>query len=90
MSGLKSRSKGKRGERELVKFLKSLGFEDAKRTQQHCGAAGDSDVVCPESLPNIHFECKLGYDRATIDVGTKGLEMAMDQAVTVQDLADDV
>lgn len=78
MSGLKSRNKGKRGERELVKYLKSLGFSDARRTQQYCGD-GASDVICP-SLPGAYIECKYGYDRSVIDVGTKGLEDAMAQA----------
>jgi Holliday junction resolvase len=50
--------KGKRIEREAVAFLKSLGFEDAERTQQHCGKAGDSDVRCPKSLPHLFIEVK--------------------------------
>ncbi len=49
-----SREKGKRGERELARKLKELGFE-ARRGQQYCGAAGDADVV---GIPGVHIECK--------------------------------
>lgn len=54
MSGKKSRNKGKAGERELAKLLRSFGFE-TRRGQQYCGANGDADVI---GLPNIHIECK--------------------------------
>lgn len=54
MSGKASRDKGKRGERELAKTLRSYGF-DTKRGQQYCGANGDADVV---GLPGVHIECK--------------------------------
>jgi hypothetical protein len=50
--------KGKAGEREAAEYLRSLGFHDAKRTEQHCGDNGDSDVQCPDSLPNVFIECK--------------------------------
>lgn len=72
--------KGKRGERELVGLLKSLGFDDAERTEQHCGRNGDSDVRCPKSLPNIHFESKYGYPG--MDHGTKLLDDARAQAAS--------
>ena len=49
------REKGAGGERELAKTLRELGFEDARRGQQFCGANGDADVV---ALPGIHIECK--------------------------------
>lgn len=49
--------KGKRGELDLVNWLKSLGHE-ARRTQQYCGNTGDaSDIVC-ELLKDYHIECK--------------------------------
>lgn len=73
--GLKSRNKGKVGEREAVAFLKSLGFDDAQRTQQYNGL-GKSDIICPESLPNVHIEVKYGYDRNAFDVGTARFEQA--------------
>lgn len=50
--------KGKVAERDAAKFLRSLGFADARRTQQHTGDAGDSDVVCPDSLPDVFIEVK--------------------------------
>ena len=60
--GLSQRQKGKRGERELAKYLTSLGFASA-RTVQHCGNAGDSDVKI-EDYPEVFIECKYGYDCA--------------------------
>src|SRR5690606_31487852 len=64
-----SRQKGKRGEREALNFLKSIGFPDARRTQQYNGD-GESDVVCPESLPGLTIEVKYGYDRTKLDLGS--------------------
>ena len=51
---MNSRNKGKDGERELAKKLRSYGY-DARRGQQYCGANGDADVV---GVPGIHIECK--------------------------------
>lgn len=73
-------AKGKAGELKLVEFLRSIGFEDARRTQQHNGAAGKSDVVCEETLPNVHLECKYGVKG--MDLGTKLLDDACDQAAS--------
>lgn len=77
--GLKSRTKGKVGEREAVNFLRSLGFEDAQRTQQFNGL-GKSDIICPESFPRIHFEVKYGYDKSKLDVHSSVLLAACEQA----------
>ena len=52
--GKASRDKGKRGERELARYLKEYGY-DARRGQQYSGAQGDADVI---GLPGIHIECK--------------------------------
>ncbi|WP_303229453.1 hypothetical protein [uncultured Dialister sp.] len=54
---INSREKGKRGELEVVRLLKSLGWEEARRTAQHCGnnPEGTADVV---GLPGIHIEVK--------------------------------
>ena len=49
-----SREKGKRGERELAKWLNALGY-DTRRGQQYCGANGDADVV---GIDGMHIECK--------------------------------
>ena len=51
---MNSRNKGKTGELELSKVLRSYGY-DTRRGQQYCGANGDADVV---GLPHIHIECK--------------------------------
>ena len=50
-----SRQKGARGERELAQYLTTLGFP-ARRTQQYCGHAGDSDVRI-DGL-DLFIECK--------------------------------
>ncbi len=72
--------KGKRGEREAVKFLKSLGYTDAQRTQQYNGL-GLSDVICPESLPDLHIEVKFGYPIDRFDIGTMLFNNACKQAI---------
>ena len=51
---MNSRQKGKKGELELAKALRSHGFE-TRRGQQYCGSNGDADVV---GLPGVHIECK--------------------------------
>ena len=51
---MNSREKGKRGEMELARALRALGY-DCRRGQQYSGANGDADVV---GLPGIHIECK--------------------------------
>ena len=51
---MNSRQKGKRGELELAKILKSYGF-DTRRGQQYSGIAGDADVV---GVPGLHIEAK--------------------------------
>jgi Holliday junction resolvase len=66
-----SKAKGSAGERELAAKLREHGYT-ARRTQQFCGAAGDSDVVCSE-LANYHIECKR-VERLNVDA-------AMDQAL---------
>ena len=44
-----SREKGKRGELELARALRALGY-DCRRGQQYSGKNGDADVV---GLPGI-------------------------------------
>ena len=70
-----ARQKGKRIEREAVKFLESLGFI-ARRGQQHKGGPDSPDVVC-ESLPHTHIEVK-GDER--FHLYSRDLERAMEQA----------
>ena len=64
-----SREKGKRGERELAKFLRYLGW-NCRRGQQYSGANGDADVV---GVDHMHIECKR--------VEKLNIEKAYDQAV---------
>lgn len=49
--------KGKRGEREAAAMVRRLFGTEAKRAQQHAGAAGDADLS-PDSLPGFHLEVK--------------------------------
>ena len=52
---INSKSKGKRGELELVRLIKENGYE-ARRTAQYCGKTGEAaDVI---GLPGISIECK--------------------------------
>lgn len=73
---MNSCNKGKAGERDAAAYLRSIGFASARRTQQHCGTAGDADVICDE-LPNLHLEIKRVQG---MDVGTQLLADAVDQA----------
>jgi hypothetical protein len=52
--GKLSKQKGKRGERFVVNFLRSLGLT-ARRSQQYCGSEHSADVI---SVPGIHIESK--------------------------------
>jgi hypothetical protein len=72
-----ARNKGCRGELQAKEFLKSLGFDDAHRTAQHNGKEGNSDVMSPGHLPNVHIEVKL---QKAFNIGTKVLEAACEQA----------
>lgn len=74
-----SRDKGKRSELELAYRFRELGFQDARRSQQHCGAADSADVV---GIPGIHSEVKrceclsvyTAYEQAVRDAeGTKDI-----------------
>lgn len=53
--GKMSRDKGKAGEREVAKLLKSFGFSGARRGQQFAGGGDSPDVV---GLPGFHIEVK--------------------------------
>ena len=56
MGGMKSRNKGKRGEREVVHVLDELGLT-VRRTQQYSGGEGTSDGVIG-GWPELHVEVK--------------------------------
>lgn len=74
-----SREKGKKGELKAVHYLRSLGFSDARRTAQFNGKdGGKSDVVCEETLPNLHIEVKNGV--RGMDLGTTLLDQAYAQS----------
>ena len=71
-----SRAKGKRFELAAAKFLRSIGFDSARRGQQFRGGCQSPDVIC-EELPHIHLEIKANEK---FDIGTKLLQDAYDQA----------
>ena len=77
-----SSRKGKEGERAAAKYLEALGFPGAKRTQQHCGAAGDSDVIASESLPGLFVEVKFGYPLGNFDLDKTLFQRAVAQATS--------
>lgn len=81
--GLNSRRKGAVGELTLSKYLKSLGFKEARRTQQYSGnqdVVGSADVVC-EDLKYVHIECKVWGEAAYHRLDTKSIENACNQAI---------
>lgn len=55
MAGLRSRNKGKGGEREFANFLKEHGYENARRGVQYKGTSESPDVV---GLDGFHVEVK--------------------------------
>lgn len=68
-----SKKKGKTGELEVVKILRSRGF-DCRRSVQYNGRApeGEADVI---GLPGVHIEVK------RVQSGFTAIHKAMDQAI---------
>ena len=53
---MNSKSKGKRGELDLVEALRLAGYANARRSAQYCGNTGDApDIV---GVDGLHIECK--------------------------------
>ena len=72
MAKINSRMKGKRGELAACSAWREEGW-DARRSQQFCGAGGESADILVEDLPaNLHIEVKC--------VEKLNLQQAMDQA----------
>ena len=76
MKRVNSIRKGKHGERQAAKYLRSLGFGDSRRGQQHAGGPESPDVV---GIPGIHFEVKFGVKG--MDLGTRLLTNACIQSI---------
>ena len=53
---MNSKQKGKRGELEAVELLRSVGFQNARRTAQYCGSTGQADDVV--GVNGLHIEVK--------------------------------
>ena len=51
-----SRAKGARGEREWARYLRSLGYQEARRGQQFSGSPDSPDVA--HGIPGTHPEVK--------------------------------
>lgn len=73
-----SRRKGKEGELELARILRTYGF-DTRRGQQFKGGGDSPDVM---GLPGVHIECKR--------VQNLVIEKAMVQSRTDAERTDDV
>ena len=72
MAKINSRMKGKRGELAACSAWREEGWA-ARRSQQFCGAGGESADILVEDLPaNLHIEVKC--------VEKLNLQQAMDQA----------
>lgn len=54
--GLRSRNKGKRGEREAAAEIRRLFHTQARRGRQFCGSDDSPDVVT--DIQGVHFEVK--------------------------------
>lgn len=55
MSGMRSRGKGKVGEREVAALIRASGFTEARRGVQYEGGSDSADVV---GLNGCHVEVK--------------------------------
>lgn len=75
-----SRAKGANGEREAAKFLSQYNLPDGTpvvaRRMARNGQKGQADLE--HNIPGVHFEVKR---REGMDVGTRALEDAMEQAI---------
>jgi hypothetical protein len=68
-----SRNKGKNGELELCHVLKELFGWTARRSQQHCGNAGDADVVI-EGMDGAFPEVKRVEKLSVVQAMGKAME----------------
>lgn len=55
-----AKKKGKRGELECRDVWRKHGYEDAHRSSQYSGK-GESSADLEGVDPDLHIECKLGY-----------------------------
>jgi hypothetical protein len=75
---INSRTKGKKGELELCHELKALFGWEARRSQQHCGDAGDADVVI-EGLPLVFPEVKRVERLNVVEAMQKAMAQAQEK-----------
>ncbi len=74
---MNAKRKGKTGELDACKWLKSLGFTTTQRTVQYNGRNGASDIIC-EELKHLFIEVKR---EKKIDIGTERLRDAVNRAI---------
>jgi hypothetical protein len=75
--GLRSRNKGKRGEREAAAEIRRILRTEAHRGRQFCGSDESPDIVV--DIPDLHFEVKraetfrlyAALDQALADCGSR-------------------
>lgn len=70
--GLKSRNKGKRGEREAAAEVRRLFRTDARRGRQYSGSDESPDIIA--EIEDVHFEVKRAENLRLYD--------ALDQAIS--------
>lgn len=84
--GLRSRNKGKRGEREAAAEIRRLFRTDAARGCQHRGGSESPDVVT--AIYGVHFEVKrtealrlyAAIEQAVTDAGSSQIPVVLHRA----------
>jgi hypothetical protein len=75
--GLRSRNKGKRGEREAAAEIRRLFGTEARRGRQYHGRDDAPDIVT--GIPGVHFEVKRAETLSLYDALSQAIEDAPDQ-----------
>jgi len=79
--GLRSRNKGKRGEREAAAEIRRLFRTDARRGRQYCGTDESPDVVA--DIEDVHFEVKRRETLRLYEALAQAIEEAGDKIPVV-------
>lgn len=79
--GLRSRNKGKRGEREAAAEIRRLFRTEASRGRQYHGRDDAPDIVT--GIPHVHFEVKRAESLSIYDALCQANDDAQDQIPVV-------
>jgi hypothetical protein len=79
--GLRSRNKGKRGEREAAREIQRLFGVEACRGVQHCGGADAPDIRT--AIERVHFEVKRAESFRMYDALAQAINDAGDRIPVV-------